>query len=174
MKKLLNLFYRLPLGWLFLGACVTAFCFRAAWSRWGTRPWFRAVCILTLAFWIYVLAQLTLLNKPLGCETRFHLVPLHFLWEMLTTHNNELFRTMFMNAILFFPAGLLVSALLPRSWPRRRAVSAVCLLFLGTSAAIECCQFILQIGLAEVDDLLFNGLGAYLGTLVIWPKLPRK
>lgn len=170
MNKLLNLFYQLPLWLIFCCAVVLSHFFRKVWLRDGSRPWFRTACVLALLFWCYLLARLTLLYRPLGYENRCFLMPLHFLLEMYQTGNTELPRTMFMNAVLFFPAGLLLAALADRSRPWTRTAGRICLLLLAVSLAVECCQRTLQIGRFETDDILFNGLGAYLGTRVLRPE----
>ena len=173
MKELLNLFYRQDMELILCGAFVCAVCFRQVWLRAGTRIWFRAACVLAMAFWCYVLALLTLLNRSPGSESRYFLMPLNYVWELYLTGNEEVSHSMFMNAALFFPAGLLLSALADRALPRRRVVWSICLLLAGASLAVECCQLLLEIGRFEIDDTLFNSLGAYMGTLVLWPETPK-
>lgn len=167
MSELLNLFYRQSLGLIFWGAVLAAVVFQLLWKRYGSRRWFRCGCALLMIFWAYVMLRLTVLYRTPGCCSEWYVLPLRFLWEMYTTGNTELWRTMFMNAMLFFPAGLLVTALLPRTWSRRRTVLTVCGIFFTVSAAVECTQFVMAFGRAEADDLLFNVLGACLGTIPI-------
>ena len=165
MRHLLILFYCQDPGWILFFAYLATLGFLAIWRSCGTRSWFRPLCSCLLLFWGYVLLQLTILHRiPGSCDIR-QPVPLHFLWQIYTTGNWELLRSMFMNAALFFPAGLLLTALVPRSWSRRRATVTVCLTFLLVSMAVEGLQLVYAMGQAEADDVLFNVLGAFLGTL---------
>ena len=93
------------------------------------------------------------------------------------TGNVEIYRSNFMNVALFFPAGLLMAALLPRRWPKWvRCLLTV--LTLGTvSVVIEHLQYRYSLGRCEADDVLHNTLGALLGSLCgIWEfcRKPKK
>lgn len=164
MKSLLLLFYRLDPVWILLLAYLATLGFRSCWNIWGNRPWFRPLCGGLLLVWCYILVHQTILYRMIGsCAVR-HLMPLQFLREVYVTGNLELFRSMFMNCALFYPAGILLTVLAPRSWPRRRTAAAVCLALLLVSMAVEGFQLHYAIGRAETDDVLFNTLGAWLGT----------
>jgi glycopeptide antibiotics resistance protein len=68
-----------------------------------------------------------------------------------------------MNVLLFFPAGLLAGGLLCRDnhvWARCLAFVVLIALF---STTIELLQFYLHLGNGEIDDILHNTLGAWLG-----------
>ena len=71
-----------------------------------------------------------------------------------------------MNLLLFFPAGLLLFQLIPGSWPRWLALTAAAVILIAFSAGIEIAQFRGNLGCAEADDVLHNGLGALLGALL--------
>lgn len=64
-----------------------------------------------------------------------------------------------MNVVLFYPAGLLLAAVLPKRW--RFPVTAV--VFVLFSLSIEIAQHSLFLGRGEIDDVLHNTLGAMLG-----------
>ena len=72
----------------------------------------------------------------------------------------ELLRSAFMNVLLFYPGALLLRSILPRG----TGLLVVLGLFAAT-VVIEVCQFALQLGYAETDDVLHNTLGAVLGVL---------
>lgn len=167
MRELLNLIYRQDMDVIFWGAFVCTVGFLELRKRWGHCRRFRWGCILALMIWVYALLRLTVLNRTPGDCTERYWLPLRFLWEMHVTGNTELARTMFMNTALFYPAGLLVTALLPRTWSRRRTIGTVCGMFLAVSMSAELTQLVMAFGRAEMDDMLFNTAGAYLGALPI-------
>ncbi len=74
----------------------------------------------------------------------------------------EIYRSNFMNMLLFFPGGLLLTTLLPlkKKWVR---IVIVTLLLGLLSAGIEYAQFCYQLGRSEADDILHNTLGSLLG-----------
>lgn len=70
-----------------------------------------------------------------------------------------------MNVFLFFPFGLAMGQLVPRSWgPGHRAALTVGLGAL-LSVLIEGAQYLWGLGIAETDDVLCNTLGAALGAM---------
>lgn len=91
------------------------------------------------------------------------LAPFHSYRAVLSGENPELLRSSFMNVLLFYPAGLLACSLLPGTWRRRWKLLLVTLAFALLSFGIEFCQYRYALGQAEVDDVLHNALGAFLG-----------
>lgn len=88
----------------------------------------------------------------------------------------ELLRSNFMNAVLFYPAGLLLVSLLTEKWHSRRRLLMVLLLCMGFSLAIEFAQYSYHLGLAQTDDVIHNALGACLGAAVflLIPKVIKQ
>ena len=75
----------------------------------------------------------------------------------------ELYREMLMNIFLFFPLGLTLSNALPRKWHRWLRIALTTLVGCALSAGIEYAQYRYALGMAEVDDVICNTLGAFLG-----------
>ena len=75
----------------------------------------------------------------------------------------ELYREMLMNVFLFFPLGLTLSNALPRKWHRWGRIILTTLVGCALSAGIEYAQYRCALGLAEMDDVICNTLGAFLG-----------
>ena len=71
-----------------------------------------------------------------------------------------------MNVLLFYPGGLLLAGLLPQRFRDRRGMLFAVVCFGLFSLSIELCQHFLQLGTAEVDDVLHNTLGAAAGFAV--------
>ena len=76
---------------------------------------------------------------------------------------SELYREMLMNVFLFFPLGLTLSNALPRKWHRWGKIALTTLVGCILSAGIEYAQYRYALGMAEVDDVICNTLGALLG-----------
>lgn len=68
------------------------------------------------------------------------------------------------NIILFVPIGMALATLF-----RKGKAFLICLLFsAGFSISIEVMQYMLKVGLAELDDVFDNTLGALLGYLIVF------
>lgn len=77
----------------------------------------------------------------------------------------ELYRAMLMNVFLFFPLGLTLSNSLPRKWHRWGRIILTTFVGCILSAGIEYTQYRYALGMAEVDDVICNTLGAFLGAV---------
>jgi len=123
--------------------------------------------VLLLIGYFAVILSVTLTGRsavlaPIGPE----LIPFYSYYVVLKGGEQELLRSNFMNIILFHPAGLLGYGILPKCWSQKRrvfAITAFCALF---SIGIEACQYHFALGQAEVDDVIHNTLGAFIGALV--------
>ena len=76
----------------------------------------------------------------------------------------ELYREMLMNVFLFFPLGLSLSNALPRKWHRWSRIALTTLAGCILSAGIEYTQYRYALGTAEVDDVICNTLGTFIGS----------
>lgn len=75
----------------------------------------------------------------------------------------ELYREMLMNVFLFFPLGLTLSNALPRKWHRWGRIALTTFVGCILSVGIEYTQYRYALGMAEVDDVICNTMGAFLG-----------
>lgn len=80
--------------------------------------------------------------------------------------NREIYRANYVNAVLFFPSGLLGFEMLPKCWSEGWKWLLTTVLLALFSACIEYAQYRHGLGLAEVDDVIHNTLGALLGATV--------
>ena len=76
----------------------------------------------------------------------------------------ELYREMLMNVFLFFPLGLTLSNALPQKWHRWGRIALTTLVGCALSAGIEYTHYRYALGMAEVDDVICNTLGAFIGS----------
>lgn len=128
--------------------------------------WYPALIVVFL-FWLGVIAFATIMDRtPSGEFIAPQLLPLHSYRTVLAGGNIELLRSNFMNVALFYPAGLLACELLPKKWSRAKRIILVTALFVLLSVGIEACQYCFALGQVEADDVLHNGLGAFLGAII--------
>ena len=138
------------------------------------RFWRPVIALLFLA-WLVVIAVATLTDRTPGLiPTEPELIPFHSHRAVMAGGNKEILRSNFMNVVLFYPAGLFACELLPKSWSRAKRVILVAVLFALISAGIEFCQYHFALGQAEVDDVIHNALGAFIGALVCTINLKWK
>lgn len=76
----------------------------------------------------------------------------------------ELYREMLMNVFLFFPLGLTLSNVLPQKWHCWGRIILTTLIGYILSVGIEYTQYRYALGMAEVDDVICNTLGAFIGS----------
>lgn len=159
-------------------------------------PW--AVCILLLSLlllWPMLCQRVgerrrVLLNTTLACAAAFIILYTTILtrtpgapavilapFASLTAARQqpELYREMLMNVFLFFPLGLTLSNALPRKWHRWGRIILTTLVGCILSAGIEYAQYRYALGMAEVDDVICNTLGAFIGStsLLIAPAIEK-
>lgn len=73
----------------------------------------------------------------------------------------ELYRTLAMNLFMFVPFGMSFPFSLPEKMRFKLLVTV--LFALVFSSAIEISQYVFNLGMCDIDDLIFNALGALLG-----------
>ena len=80
-----------------------------------------------------------------------------------------------MNVFLFFPLGLTLSNALTQKWHRWVRIILTALIGCILSAGIEYAQYRYALGMAEVDDVICNTLGAFIGStsLLIAPAIEK-
>ena len=136
----------------------------AAWgalpARVGARRWRWGNLALMLLMTAAILYA-TLFSRAEG-STGLILAP--FASLTAARQQPELYREMLMNVFLFFPLGLTLSNALPRKWHRWGKIALTTLVGCALSAGIEYAQYRYALGMAEVDDVICNTLGAFLGS----------
>ena len=170
MGKLFVTIYCLPLWHTAALVAIAGFCWRWA-CRWYLRAERKNRCfaliaaVLLLFVWSTGIFWQTVLSRESGMhEANWQLFAQ--LKAYLNGGDKELIRTGWMNALLFVPGGVLLTAVLPKGWnPCVRAV-LVFILLGGFSTGIELLQFQYALGVAEADDIFCNAMGAAVGILI--------
>lgn len=76
----------------------------------------------------------------------------------------EYYRTVFMNSLLFVPFGTFLPYLLSSRY-KKLNIAVTVLISFAISTIIEGLQYLCSIGVCEIDDVIFNTLGALVGAL---------
>ena len=109
----------------------------------------------------FIILYATILTRTSG-DYEFILTP--FAALSAARQQPELYREMLMNIFLFFPLGLTLSNALPRKWHRWLRIALTTLIGCAFSAGIEYAQYRYALGMAEVDDVICNTLGVFIGS----------
>lgn len=122
--------------------------------------------------WVLLLGIFTLFFRDIGVSQSAVLIPFKVYSDLLqyTWHYSSKYTMMELlgNVLLFVPLGELL-ARLKKTKPEFVCFAAFCI-----SLFIESCQFYFHIGCFEVDDLIHNTFGAYVGYQAILFKVDRK
>ena len=109
----------------------------------------------------FIILYATILNRTPG---NYELILTPFAALSAARQQPELYREMLMNIFLFFPLGLTLSNALPRKWHRWLRIALTTLIGCAFSAGIEYAQYRYALGMAEVDDVICNTLGVFIGS----------
>lgn len=143
--------------------------FLLTYKRWREKPWTGKLVTAVLFCWITIVIYITIGDRTGSRPMQVNLIPFHSYREVLAGGNPEIYRSNFMNAVLFYPAGLLATALLPEKWPRWIKCVLVVLVFGALSVGIEYVQYTYALGRCEIDDVIHNTAGALVGSLAaLW------
>ena len=168
---MLHYIYCRPLIVIVLFMAIAVIVWSVLPSRIAAKYWQRGNAILMLLMFAAIL-YVSLLNRSEGSTG---LVLLPFATFIAARQQPELYREMLMNVFLFFPLGLTLSNALPRKWHRWLRIILTTLVGCALSAGIEYAQHRYALGMAEVDDVICNTLGAFIGStsLLIAPAIEK-
>ena len=161
-SELFLLIYRLPTEDLPEYAVYAALIYCTLYRRYAGRRWLQPGVGGLLAGWFLAVLWTTILNREPGAYESCW-IPLHAYRLILSGEHSEMYRSCIMNALLFYPGGLLLAGLLPQRLRYRHGMLCTVVCFGLFSLSIELCQHFLQLGTAEIDDVLHNTLGAAAG-----------
>lgn len=124
-----------------------------------------AAAMLGLALSVALILYQTVLARN-GAARSIVLRP--FATLLKAREEDEYYRSMALNAILFVPLGLCASALLSRKMTTGKCVALTVLIGLLSSAVLETAQYIFALGKTETDDLIMNTFGTFFGAAHVW------
>ena len=152
--------YSKPLSNIILAIVIAIVAWGYLRTKVQLRRWTMANFVLFCAAVIAILYA-TILNRTPG---NYELILAPFASLTAARVQPELYRALLMNVFLFFPLGLTLSNALPRKWHRWLRIILTTLIGCILSAGIEYAQYRYALGMAEVDDVICNTLGAFIGS----------
>lgn len=120
----------------------------------------RIVAIVGTALAFVLILSYTVLFRSSGGTQELSLIPL--ISFLNAKKEPELYRTMYMNMLLFMPLGLS----LPFAISDKSQHNILITVLVGNllSVAIEACQYVFSLGRCETDDIIMNTLGVIIGS----------
>lgn len=127
------------------------------------RNWQRPVILAFSAIYILMIVCATLLwRAPSAGPKGISLIPFAS-YDKYAQGQTEMLRESIMNITLFYPLGLLLGGAASERFPRKKLLAFAFIL----SFFIEFCQWLFNLGYAEVDDVIHNTFGTGLGLLAL-------
>ncbi len=129
-----------------------------------------AILYIVFIFYILLLIKILFISRVSSGDLNtlkrsVNIIPFSGIWEYFTSTETDVKRFMpanvFGNIIIFVPLGVY----LPLFIKMKKSVSYFVFIFIS-SLFIELFQFIFNIGIADVDDLILNCIGGFLGLLI--------
>lgn len=125
----------------------------------------KAICGAAFLSWSIVMSYITVFSREQG-DVMVSLVPFHQLRFVLNGGATEILRSAWMNVLLFIPGGLLLSGLMPKHWSIPKKGVLIIITLASISAGVECLQWHFQVGHVEIDDVICNSCGGFLGFFI--------
>lgn len=123
----------------------------------GWRKGLRYYIRLALLAYVLFLFSSTVFSRAATCEKRYELTPF-WSYKAISDGATYLIPENIMNVVVFIPLGLMLVFAF-----RRINLWKVILIGLGISMTIEVMQYFLQRGVSELDDVIHNTLGCFMG-----------
>lgn len=115
--------------------------------------------------YLLALAYITLLSRSTAGDHTISLFRIDMLSRAVQTHSLEPLKHIFLNIALFMPLGFLLPCIDPEVLG---GIASPLLLSLKLTILIETTQMMLNLGQADLTDIVANVLGGVLGYLVYW------
>ena len=165
LRELFQLIYCLDIGQAIPLIAIGTYGFLRFEKKLCQRHIWRWLILSVVLALVATITYTTLGNRSGGGNLAHAFLPFHSYREVWNGGNPEIYRSNFMNVVLFYPAGLLATSLLPKKWPGWCRCLLVVLVLTAMSAGIEFLQYHYALGRCEIDDVIHNALGALLGSL---------
>lgn len=125
-------------------------------------PWIWRL-IVYCTFGIYIILLIAILFRSKLAERSVNLVPFRSICEYLFSSglvHEFMLENLLGNIVIFFPLGIYLNHFL-----RNTKITKKMLIILATTTFMETMQVIFKFGYGDIDDIMLNCLGGYLGIL---------
>lgn len=124
-----------------------------------------AVICTVSALWVVFALKLLLFSRTPGLERSFNFIPFatisHYLSSGASGGRRFAFGNVAGNILLFIPLGAYLSVLMKSSVARTMFIVA------SASVAVEIVQGVFALGASDIDDVLLNCLGGFIGIQLV-------
>ncbi|MEK3884863.1 VanZ family protein [Paenibacillus sp. PL2-23] len=131
------------------------------------------VTVLAMLYAAIMLNLLFLRDRALMDDYAYNLVPFETIERYVVYRHYFNFDTwvknVFGNLILFIPIGMFLPLLHTR-FSRSHMLVAACVCLIGT---VELAQMLMKVGSFDIDDIILNTAGAWIGLLLTRPFMRR-
>lgn len=113
--------------------------------------------------YIFILIFGFVLNRPFGQTVEFNFIPFKTMWEYILSDRKYAYENTFLfvgNVAILLPFGFWFAIK-----KRKRRILVILLLPIFASCLIELSQYVLKNGHVDIDDVILNVLGFYIGVL---------
>lgn len=160
MKQLITQLYELPLFVYFAMIFAAVVIWTALSCKIKNKKLWRGLNAVALFGTLVAIVFATLALRDYK-DVGYSLVP--FYSVQLAKEAPDIYSEVALNSIMFLPVGLTMPFVFNEK-VRHPALASV-LFSVAFSALIEVCQYTLRLGYAEIDDVIFNTIGAAVGTV---------
>lgn len=160
VHQVVSQFYEIPVAAVALIVLASALLWGVAGGIFFERSWWRVtnIVLFVLSFFLIVLITCVLRSNE---KTGIYLIPFSIL-EQARIYK-DVYNQMALNVLLFLPFGLSSPFCLEKRI-KHPILITICFAVV-LSVSVEFLQYVLRCGYSEVDDVILNTLGAFLGTL---------
>ena len=149
--------------------------FFASFQLFGEKKWYKLLLGLGLGLAVYAVLYSTVLGREVDTVHSIQLKPFQSYLAYISGANTEALRTNCMNILLFMPIGLLGETVLPNNWNLWIKILLVVFIGLFLSIGVEYLQFVRQCGEVELDDVINNTVGTFIGGICepVWHQIRK-
>ena len=160
---MLKQIYAMPLFSAFILAVTFISIYAALNALYSKLKWLKAISVIGFLVSLFGIFYITVLSRAVGT---FSLELRPFYSFVMAKTQPEMYRTVFMNVLLYVPFGVFLSYTISR---KHKAMSVIITVIsaLIISVCVEAMQYVYSLGRCEIDDVIFNTLGALWGALGI-------
>ncbi len=156
--------YAQPLFSLFIVAVISIILYAILNVIFDNIKWLRILGLLSFVISLLCIFYSTIFVRE-GGNADLELSP--FYSFTMAKIQPEMYRSVFMNALLYVPFGIFMPYLLSHKYKIINLLITV-LSALFISCAVEGLQYFYTLGRCETDDVIFNTLGAFIGASGYW------
>ena len=160
---MLQQIYAMPLFSAFILAVTFISIYAVLNALYSKSKWLKAISVIGFLVSLFGILYISVLSRGVGT---FSVELRPFYSFVMAKKQPEMYRTVFMNVLLYVPFGVFLSYSISR---KHKVISVIITVIsaLIISVCVEAIQYSYSLGRCEIDDVIFNTLGALWGALGI-------